>query len=75
MEHGWNQVNPLDGIEGYATYANAVKAVNKKLANAQAPICRVLIAVNAKGRFCPVAYNVAPHMLGALAAAGVMVVN
>lgn len=66
----------MDEIKGYATRANALKAVAKLGTEVQfGADCRVMVAVNVHGRFIPVAYNVKHHHIGALCHAGIVCVN
>lgn len=68
----------LDDIKGYATRAGALKVVLKIAIDADFGArvdFRVMVAVNAYGRFIPVAFNIKPELIGTLAHAGIVVVN
>lgn len=65
-------------VKSYATEANAVKAIEKKFGPADGTgrrICNFMMVRNHEGRFVPIAINIDPGMIGAVAHAGFMCVN
>lgn len=63
-------------VEGYATQANARKAMEKKLANYnEVQTIRWMMTVNAQGRFVPVVYSCPGWMIGSLVHRGICVVG
>jgi hypothetical protein len=70
-------VQKLDGINSYATAANAIAAVEKRFGSQFEGERRfnVLLVRNDTGRFVPILHSVSPGHHGTIAHAGFMVVN